>query len=711
MAKNIQDDFENEEDLANQFESEQDLANEFEAQQSVQPKNLLEKIGSNISKTTTSVSPDLESGGQFIQDIGSDLIDTSRGIGQGLTIGSSDEIGGGISAGLEALYNRFNPTDAALREQGFKIEEPGLPELYRKNQQDIQKEFEKSSEQSPVLYGVGQVAGGMTSGGAIAGALGIGKAAPGAAKLADIARNQGKLKALGELGLRGGKTYGQALPLILAEGALSSQTGGLDTEENRAQLASDVAGSAMYGLPAVMGMQAVGEVAAPLAKAGFDKLKNSVKGIVEDSPLLRQMRVAHGYGTKGINPKSQTETLNTELGSTKLSGLDNERATSLVTEIQEADTRLGQAVGKSLEDADAVFVANNKFVDIDQDTRQALQQVKDLADKYPEITQNPKVQQIYEKISSANPDVLPSEAKDLVDYMNTYINKFKSATNKTPGEIGILSDLMKTEKQFRNNLKNQVPEYAAAAERFQQFRKLVPETIIPGSTPVGVTDQSYGAPTDLELFNPIKKLMQGTTRQGSSTGPIREAFYNTMQGMKTFEQQEAGRVASGAIKAGEEAFKRPVSAIETQIKKYSDDAVARNSMDALDPHTGVGNAMKQVVTGTGETGRSIALSSANLAGRLQSKIGTGVTKNPVAKMSRAIYNAPDGAISSLAGKLKNTSGLEKYGKQLEEALQSTNTHRKNQVLFTIMQNPSARAFVGDEAEEQQNQSGSYTPQE
>ena len=185
-----------------------------------------------------------------------------------------------------------------------------------------------------------------------------------------------------------------------------------------------------------------------------------------------------------------------------------------------------------------------------------------------------------------------------------------------------------------------------------------------------------------------------------------------MKGLKTFEQQEAERLASGSIK--ESALQRPASAIEDMIKKYSDDAVARNSMDALNPHTGVASTMAKVLTGTGETGRAMALSSANLAGRLRSPINAGVTKNPVAKLGRAIFNAPHETVNALANTLKNQPGLEKYGANLEHALQSSDSNRRNQVLFTIMQNPSARAFVDQHAnEDKQSQESptNYTPQE
>jgi len=668
--------------------------NDFEV---VEPQALPERIVSNIAQTAQSVQPVLESGGELSQGLLEDTLDTSRGVGQGLVMGAADEIGGALSALGESAYNKFNPTDADLRAQGFQIEQPGLTDLYRQNQQAIQKEFETSQERSPVLYTGGQLAGGVTSGSAIGGALGIGKATPGATKLLDIARNEGKLKALGELGLRGAKTYKEALPIMLAEGALSSQKGGLTSPEERGQLAEDVAGSALFGLPAVMGIQTLGDVAAPLAKQSFGKFQKAGQEIVQDSPLLRQMKVAFNYGTEGINPKAQANTLNTELGKTGLTELDNTRTKDLMKEIYGADQRIGKAVGQSLADA----TNKGTLVNIAPDTKDALSQVMSLADRYPEITANPRAKDIFAKISQTNAQITPVEAKDLIDYMDAYIGKFKSATNKTPLEEGILGNLYTARKQFSNTLKTQVPEYGAAAERMASFRNLVPETLLAGNRPVEIKDQYFGNLNnqDEKLFDSLKKLVQGTTKEGSATQPVRESFVQSMKGLKTFEQQEAERLAAGYIK--ESALKRPVSEIEAQIKKYSDDAVARGAMDALDPHTGVKNTIGGLITGAGDTGRSMSLSGANLAGRLQTKVSASASKNPVAKMSRAIYNAPNETVTALAGSLKAQPGLEKYGNQLEQALQSTDQNKKNQVLFTIMQNPSARAFVGEQSEEPQ----------
>jgi len=204
---------------------------------------------------------------------------------------------------------------------------------------------------------------------------------------------------------------------------------------------------------------------------------------------------------------------------------------------------------------------------------------------------------------------------------------------------------------------------------------------------------------DQKLFDQLKRLNQGTTREGTATQPVRESFVNTIKGLKTFEQQEAERLARGAIKESDSAFSRTANEIEEEIKKNSDDAVARGAMDALSPHTGVSTTLAKTLTGTGETGRAMSLSASNLAGRLTNKVSVSSQNNPISKVVKGIYTAPHETVLALSQKLKNAPGLEKYGQSLEQALNSADSNRRNQVLFTIMQNPKSRAFVKEENED------------
>lgn len=683
-------------DLADDFENEQDLALSFDNEPEYVAPTLAQKVTTGAQNAVTPSVETQEAGAGMLQNLGESALDTARGVGKGLTMNSVDELGGMLSAGAESLYNKFNPTDVALREQGFQIEEPNLTDLYTKNQKAIQSELSTSSERSPVLDIVGQIGGGMTSGSVLGSALGLTGAAQKAQPLLDIAKNQGKMKAGIELLKRGAMSYAKASPGIALEGALSSQDGTVLTPEGRAKLGEDTVGALAFGLPAVFGLQAATDIVGPAASKATAAVKKAGKEAIADSPLLRQMEVSFDYGKRGINPRSTSTQLATDSGTVNLAELDNDRVKKLMKEIQTADKTIGKAVGDSLETATAA----GQVVNLSPDAKQSLAQLQSIAKQNPELADNSRVRQIFDKIAQNGGEVTPVEARELIDYTDAYINKFKTATNTTPLDQAVLQNLMSTRKNFATTLRNAVPEYAKAADRMSSFRTAVPETIIARSRPVDIDNKYYGnlKDQDKQLFDSLKALVQGTTKPGASSAETRTAFVNTIKGLKEFETGEAARLASGEIQNS--ALSRPASAIEEQIKKFSDDAVARGSMDAISPQAGVGGIAKEALIGVGaETGRSVALSAANKAGMMSRRVGQAATQNPVARLGRNLYNAPNETVQALADQLQSTPGLERYGKQLADSIQNGNNNRKNQVLFTIMQNPSARAIVGTEEEE------------
>lgn len=626
-------------------------------------------------------------------------VDFAKGAIQGVTLGGADE----LTAAAVAAYKKLNPSTSEEEASSFG-------DLYRQKQQEIQRGFEESQERSPWLYTGGQVVGGITSGSALGGLLGVGKAATSAKPLMDIVKNEGKLKALTELGIRGAKTYKEALPIIATEAALSSEKGGLTSIDEAKQLGEDILGGAAFALPATVGLQAVTDAALPALRGTAQNIKGRAQDIVADTPLLRQMKVAYGYGTEGINPKAQTKTLATDLGNIGLTGLDDARTYKLRDEILGVQKKLGQGVGSSLEN-------NPTLVNIDPQIKETLKNIEGIVAQHPDLMENARAQQIFRRIAEGQTELPATDAKGILDDIDTYIKRFTGSRTLTRAEEGVLKTLYEARKSFSNTLKIQIPEYAIANKRFAEFMKLVPESLI-GNTifdemgnPVQISRKFFGEMNDSDkaLFNEIKKLMQGTTREGSATQPIRERFVNAIKGLKTFEQREADRLARGEI--SEMAFNRPAREIEEQIKKFSDDAVTRGAVDALEPHTGVATTLAKTLTGTGETGRAMSLSAANVAGRVTRKISSSTTQNPVSKVVKNVYTAPNETVLALSQKLKASPTLQKYGQALEDALNSPDSNRRNQVLFTIMQNPNARAFVNEETsnpQEEQNP-GSYTP--
>lgn len=665
----------------------------------VPPSNIINNIATSAKSAIKSVGTGISDAArsEFNQGIGEDLLDTSRGIGQGLTMGAADELGAIPSSLIESLYNKFNPTDVDLRSKGFKIDQPGLSDLYRQNQQSIQKEFESSANRSPIGYTAGQLAGGITSGSAIGGALGIGGEAAGdAPKLLDIARDQGKMKALGELLKRGGTTYAQALPTIALEGALSSKKGGLTSLPEAQELGKDVVGSAMFGLPAVMGLQAATEVAAPMARNAANAIKGKVQGIVGESPLLRQTKVSYDYGVKNINPKSEfAQMIKPGVSG---SGILAHEESSNTNELLDNLMQPRQAIGKDIENSLNQATNDNVIVPFKDKANTILDSIKDVSNVYPGIKKDEKLNYLANKLAKSE-SLNPLETHDLIDYTDAFLNKLKPSV-QDPNIGSIIESLNDTRQNLLSTLKQSVPEYAKHAERYSNFMQ-IPEQLLAGDVPLANKNIFYSRVNNADdrAYLKMRQLVQGSTASGSISKIPKTATNNLIDKMQNFEGSELQKVANGELPAS--SMNTSTEDFANKLRSYSDKSNARGNTDALAPQTGVTGTIKQVLTGTGETGRAMVLSGANLAGRLRTPINAGVTKNPVAQISRAIYNAPDATVTALAQKLKGSPGVAKYGEQLEHALSSPDTNRRNQVLFTIMQNPSARAFVGDQAEEPQ----------
>jgi hypothetical protein len=615
--------------------------------------------------------------------VGQKALDFAQGAGQGLTLGTADEIGGAIGAGAEALYNKFDPTNADLAAKGFNVEQPGLQDLYRQNQQQIQGQFDAAQTNSPVINTVGNIGGAIVGAPAMLGAataaganaLGLGAAA---SPLAAIAGDSSKLARLSQLGLTAGKNALAAVPGLALEGATNSKTGGVLTEDERSKLASDVADNVKTGA-ALVG-------AGTVAGAGISAAAGKVKDALKDSPLAQQLGIAFDYGTQGINPRDAKFRLATELGVTNNAQIDNKRTKELVDQIYEANTKIGTQVKSSIDKATQAGVQ----IDVTPEARQALDQLQNLISKYPELSDNTNVRRAYQKIAETG-QVDPREAKDLLNYMDRYIGLFKSSSD--PLQKDVRRGLIEARTGFDTVLKDAVPEYAQAAERYSSFNRLVPETIIAGSSTPEVEGKFFSTMNNgrKSLTNAIKKLNQGATAGNSE---LDSAFGNSIIGMKQFEADDAARLARGEI--NETAFKVPVSSIEENIKRNSNDAIVRNSKDALEGggngKAGALKAVKSFVFGGGGPLKNASIATANKTG----KAVNAISDSSVGKIGRSFAKAPDTVVRSAADVLQGIPGLQRYGNSLKEALDSGNAARKNQILFTVMQNPAARSALGED---------------
>lgn len=627
-----------------------------------------------LSSAQETVTPALETAQDF-----------STGAAQGLSMGSMDELGGMIGAGIETGLGAIGigpaAVDAQLAEQGFQVPEESFLQKYRGYQQASEQAQKESAERSPWANVAGQIAGGMTGGAVLGSALGIGAGAGKLKSISDVARDSGKAKAAMELLTRGGKMYAQAAPAIGLEAALTSEQQLIGEDANPMGVAKDVAGGLAFGLPAVLGLNAVSEVAAPSISKTVGKYADKVKGAFasEDQPRLRQIAKSFTeYGQDmGIHPRSHAQDISA--GPESFALRDQKAVGTVMGQLEKADNAIGQQVGESLQKAEQ----RGALIDVSPDIQAAADRVAKIAELIPDLGSTRRSGAAYEKMLTGAPQLSPLELKTLIDDIDSSIGVFKAATNKTPQDTSTLSELMKFRSSISDTLKKGVPEYRLAAERFENFRNVL-EQLISGDKPVEVTNKFYGKIRDPEskVFDSIDSIVKNVQRDDAASQPSRTAFVNFMNSMSEFQQKEAARMAQDPTV---QKVIPDVQEMRKFILNASDDSVLRGSVKATTQGRSLVPDVKEWVIGKAPT------SAAYYAGRISKKLAPKITS--AADMSRKVFKAPDTYLNNLSSKLESTPGLGPMGKALRESIEKGDAFKKNAALFTIMQNPNAKLFI------------------
>lgn len=177
--------------------------------------------------------------------------DAGRGVVQGLTLGGSDELAGGISSGIDWLQEKLTgdspvALDRRLAAQGFKGDlMTDRSQMYRKDQMAEEARNDAAQQRSPKSYMAGELAGNAATTIA-AGGLGAGSMAT--MPLKEIAKREG----LKRLAAESAKRLAAAEAPMMAAGAVQK---GLESKSNligaspeeRAKLASEVEEGGLKG--------------------------------------------------------------------------------------------------------------------------------------------------------------------------------------------------------------------------------------------------------------------------------------------------------------------------------------------------------------------------------------------------------------------------------------------------------------------------------
>jgi hypothetical protein len=640
--------------------------------------------------------------------LGKDIVnagkDASMFLTQGALGGGLDEVAGMVGGGAQKavdkigdMVNPANKVDADLEAQGFKINDlPGkgfLEEYYRPAQEKASDTYKKAEEASPALSTAGEIAGAVGSGIVTGNMLGIGKAAQGAKGLGDIWKNQGKLKAAGELLKRSGVNYAKGTPIMAAEGILASEGNLLGEElgsESQQQVGKDVLSNLALGGIAIPAMQGISDVAIPATKAGAKKALNYVDEATEglqNTATGKKLKKAFKYGEDGINPTDEKLLVSTELGKDGFLKQETNRADKITDVIYNGGNELGEAIPKSLDKA----AERGVMINIDDAFNNSMKDIAQDADKLQAIASNPQGRKIFDMIANGTSKSLnPVEAKDLLKNVDTYINKFSSYSNPDVATQDILKALTRFRGEFDGQLKRSVPEYANAAERFADFRKNTNETILAGDIPVEDTNIFWGKVKnkDQKLIEKIRNQMRGIDTEGVGANKTKESFENTIKGWKQFEANDANRIKSGQLPEGANS---PLSMtgkqLEDEMKDVAHGVTLRNTMGSVKSPI---DAFKNgAVSGALELGAGGMYHGARLAG---------AGKRNAASFSRKVYNMPVEKLNRAADQMINTPGLGTLGKALKQGIENGDSSKKNAALFSIMQNPNASLIFDDEPE-------------
>lgn len=683
----------------------------------------------SVQDESESVLPSLKA----ITETGQDFL---TGGSQGATLGAADELGGGIAAGVETLLGKLgigpSAVDEQLAAQGFTgdIGESFL-EKYRGYQEAGEKAALEARERSPVAEFAGQIGGGLLS----SSALGLNQAAMQGPKalLSQIAANKGKGEAalallrgtattgsrIADATARGVGMYAAALPAIAAESALSSQADIIGPQADLGQVAQDVGLGVGLGLPMMVGLNVLPEVPGALSERVSKRIEPVKEKLAEafadeNNPKLRQIAMAYQkYGKElGVSPRSAAqeikrgaeitpeqarEILDGRLGlgpkvdpaSIQIQGddvayslKDSIAADKLQRGLDAVDDLLGKRTGEAIEKSTAQ-------INVDPIIQQAANEIQQIVTQYPRLAKNRKSAKAYESILSGNPVLNARQVKDLIDDIDYNIGVFKRSVDLDPGEREILPELLDLRSQLSATLKKNVPEYRAQAEQFESWREVIEQLIAGPNDPVK-SEIFYGKLNrgDKKVHEAILKLIEDASGTAASSGKDRTAFTKFMNKLAEFQALDAERANRGVQRVAPDT---------EQIRKFilqaSDDANLRQSVRRTSESRSIKPDWRELFIGKAPE------SGAYLAGKTVRNWQKIMQKSPVQgmiAMSKAVYKAPAQSILNLASKLETSGQFKGVGKALREAVENGDTAKKNAALFTIMQNPNARAFISAE---------------
>ncbi len=585
----------------------------------------------------------------------STLHDLGKGLVQGATMEGADEIGGGMQSALNALMSMghnvapglvgASPTQvsSALKKMGVTGDiGPIGSDFYRKAQEENQAEDEAAAQRSPIAHAGGELLGGIGSAVATGGILPELKAAEGSGRLA-----------------KAGISAINAAPIGATFGILGSKGHLVNaTPEEQMQTLKDTgigaATASTLGFGAKLGGEALAGTDTGKRLAGYFNLGAEGKNLGSESSRLGTLE----------NPEGLGDTVSMH---------DTQAANKVLDGLNTMDDHLGQEVGK------VVDAGTQQGI-----TVQASPEVNKLIIDLEPMVNNGEFEDTMQKLATQglNPSELQEFRNRLADYGRKIYSKDQVAAAK----------VFDTTKELTTLLRENVPGYTDAANRLNQFRQSLPETILSKDNPIDVTNLRVSGTrnVDTKLLNNIKSMIRGMYNPDNAKA--QGSYTNLLQGIQKLSQNEQ------TLKAEAEAAGKPFQTVfdklgmqPQDLESFFKDAGAKSKL--IQNYTGLsdidaGNIVSKPLKTLGQASDWIA----NKAGVAYGKTGS-AAQNPVLNVGKKLYSASDDSLRELSKKLGDLPGQKNVGIALTNALDKKDTMAKNAVLFSIMQNPNLRNIV------------------
>jgi hypothetical protein len=265
----------------------------------------------------------------------------------------------------------------------------------------------------------------------------------------------------------------------------------------------------------------------------------------------------------------------------------------------------------------------------------------------------------------------PKETKNLMDDVYTYSGVLYKNDQPELGKIAY-----NFYKGLRDRLRAEVPEYAEAADRMNQFQQYIPETLmangnnaIDAGTRLSKSNSKY-----LDIKNPTQDLISNLAKDGTSTYPAKQTYNQLESSLDTLSTLEKARQSAAELdgKPFESVFEK-LGMNEEQILKFLRDKAVR------------ARAYDQMKTG------NIPLNPTSvqkMTGFI--KEHSDVLSN---KVGNLMSNAPQDVLYAASEKLSRNPAVAALGAGLKSAIASGDIVKQNAAIFAILQNPTAKSII------------------